>query len=248
MGQVRRRRAGWRVPRREVSPAVGMALEGSAAGGAQGYPPEPGPGSVALDAAGAHAQDAEAELAVVGDREQRARPTVQLVRGRQSLGRHQRPDGGLHPGRQAVHRQQQLLRLLRLRPCQPDWPKTHLTSGPPFRSGTTSGPPTPTPSPCTSPRTAHQQLLLLERHAAREQDRLPHHLLGVGALGQHRDVLRLLRRGPRRRQRPGHLHRRGLDAQRPVGPAGAGHLREPLERGCRELGCPAAGRRLDELN
>jgi hypothetical protein len=36
-----------------------MALEGSAAGGAQGYPPEPGPGSVALDAAGAHAQDAE---------------------------------------------------------------------------------------------------------------------------------------------------------------------------------------------
>ena len=41
--------------------------------------------------------------------------------------------------------------------------------------------------------------------------------------------------------------RAGLDAKRPVSPAGAGGRREPLEGASRELGYPAAGRCLDEL-
>ena len=44
-------------------------------------------------------------------------------------------------------------------------------------------------------------------NVAGEQDRPPHHLLDLAALGQQRDLLRLLRRGLRRRQRAGHRRR-----------------------------------------
>ena len=77
-------------------------------------------------------------------------------------------------------------------------------------------------------------------HAPVRQERPPHHLHRVAALGQPRDVLQLLRRRLRRRQRRGHRHRpRERHPHRPAhrpadGPArdaGHGlHRRLPLRR------------------
>src|SRR6516164_4565406 len=67
-----------------------------------------------------------------------------------------------------------------------------------------------------------------EAGAAEAVDRLTVEGFGALALGE---------------QRP----RAGLDAERPVGTAGAGHLREPIEGASRPLGHPGPRRRLDEL-
>ncbi|CAA9293012.1 MAG: AA10 / CBM2, partial [uncultured Corynebacteriales bacterium] len=155
---------------------------------------------------------------------------LQLVLGA-ALGR-RRPDPRLHPRRQAVQRRQPGLRRVRPAPQRlaadpPDLGRQHpvplqqlggapglvlhvrhqghLEPDPRADLGRPGARAVPVGGPAAAGRLARQQrrALLLVRAAAHGQVRQAHHLLGVEPLGQHGDLLRLLGRRLRRRQRRG---------------------------------------------
>ena len=72
------------------------------------------------------------------------------------------------------------------------------------------------------------------------QERAAPHLLALGPLGQQRELLRLLRRRLRRRQRPGHRGRPGSEnaRSRPVDPAASSPPRRARPRSVRPPGPP----------